>query len=341
MALQAEVTSGLMASEAVLGTAVGLDEAEKPAIVVYVDRNHGGVAAAIRSVPPQLRGIALKVEVTEKFRALAAGGKPGGGGGGTPTVNHKAKQDGAIQLGTSGGWAYDLANGYCCGGTLGALISVTGGSESGQYILSNYHVFEADIVSGGNKLVATKDNPIIQPGLIDSNCNAATANVVATLRPLQALKAVNSSNFDCSIAKVVNGAVDSEGKILEIGVLSAATVAPKLNQAVKKSGRTTGLTRSKVSGLNATIRVTYENECAGGTAFTITFTGQIVITNRGSAFLNGGDSGSLLVQDITDRPGAIGLLYAGSSTSAIANPIDGVLGFVGTQLGGVATMVGQ
>ena len=48
-----------------------------------------------------------------------------------------------------------------------------------------------------------------------------------------------------------------------------------LNQAVKKSGRTTGLTHSKITGLNATVSVTYDNECAGGAAFTKTFTGQI------------------------------------------------------------------
>ena len=77
------------------------------------------------------------------------------------------------------------------------------------------------------------------------------------------------------------------------------TVGASLNQAVKKSGRTTGLTRSSVSGLNATISVTYDNECAGGTAFTKTFTGQIVIKNRGSKFLDSGDSGSLMVEDVT------------------------------------------
>jgi hypothetical protein len=94
------------------------------------------------------------------------------------------------------------------------------------------------------------------------------------------------------------------------------------------------LTRSKVSGLNATISVTYDNECAGGTAFTKTFTGQIVIANKGSKFLAGGDSGSLMVEDIATNPRAVGLLYAGSSTSAIANPIGHVLSFLG------ATMVG-
>ena len=93
--------------------------------------------------------------------------------------------------------------------------------------------------------------------------------------------------------------------------------------------------RSTVSGLNATVSITYDNECAGGTAFTKTFTGQIVIKNNGSRFLNSGDSGSLMVEDITTNPRAVGLLFAGSSSTAIANPIGEVLTFLG------ATMVGN
>jgi hypothetical protein len=129
--------------------------------------------------------------------------------------------------------------------------------------------------------------------------------------------------------------VQEDGAILEIGTLSSNTSAPFINQAVKKSGRTTRLTRSKVAGLNATVSVAYDNECAGGAAFTKTFTGQIIIANKASKFLAGGDSGSLMVQDVTANPKAVGLLFAGSSSLAVANPIDEVLTFFG------ATMVGQ
>ena len=91
--------------------------------------------------------------------------------------------------------------------------------------------------------------------------------------------------------------VRTDGAILEIGTISHSTVSAAINQAVKKSGRTTGLSRSSISGLNATVNITYDNECAGGTAFTKTFTGQIVIANSGSKFLNNGDSGSLMVTE--------------------------------------------
>lgn len=315
MEVQAKVTPDLMSQiPAILGTAVGLDDSDQVALVVFVDQDNPSKADVIRSFPPQIRGIGVRLEITDKFRAM---GRP-----------HTAKQTPPIQLGTSGGWRYDLANGYCCGGTLGALVQI-GGT---QYILSNYHVFESDIVSGGNGRVATSGDFIIQPGLIDAGCNAANAQNVATLVVKHSLP---NSNVDCAIAQVVSGMVRTDGSILEIGTISATTVAASFKQAVKKSGRTTGLTRSTISGLNATVTVQYDNECAGGVAFTKTFTGQIVIANRGSKFLNSGDSGSLMVEDVATNPRAVGLLFAGSSTSAIANPIGQVLSLLG------ATMVGN
>jgi len=322
MEVQHKVTRDLMSLEDILGTAVSVDGAGEPALVVFVYEQGKNAAEIVNAMPSELLGVAARVELTDKFRAFR--GKPDRGGG----VSHTAKQTPPIQLGTSGGWRKDLANGYCCGGTLGSLIKI--GNE--QYILSNYHVFESDIVSGGNGTVAATGDYVIQPGLIDVNCSAANAQNVATLVKKSSLP---NHNVDCSVAKVIAGMVNPNGSILEIGVLSSQTVAAAINQAVKKSGRTTGLTRSKISGLNATIRVTYDNECAGGTAFTKTFTGQIVVSNQGSKFLNAGDSGSLMVEDVATNPRAVGLLYAGSSTTAIANPINDVLTFLG------ATMVGN
>jgi hypothetical protein len=316
MNVQEKHTQRLMASSEVVGTAVGLDEAGEVVVKIYTVRE--GVA----NLPKTLDDMKVDVEVTGVIRAM---GKPSGGGGG---VSHTAIQTPPIQLGTSGGWRYDLANGYCCGGTLGSLVKI----GKTQYVLSNYHVLEADIVAGGNVQVAKTGDYVIQPGLIDVGCNAAGAQNVATL---EVKKSLPGSNVDVAIAQVVTGMVKPDGAILEIGTISASTVGASLKQAVKKSGRTTGLTRSSVSGLNATISVMYDNECAGGAAFTKTFTGQIVIANKGSRFLNSGDSGSLMVEDAATNPRAVGLLFAGSSSTAIANPIGEVLSFLG------ATMVGK
>ncbi len=325
IAVQQEVTADFMRQPEVLGTAVSIDAAGAPALAVYVDRDAAKAGEVIRNLPRELRGVGVQINLTDKFRAMV-GKPPGHGGGGG--VSHTAKQTPPIQLGTSGGWSKDLANGYCCGGTLGSLVLIGGQ----QHILSNYHVFEADTVPGGNNTFATTGDPIIQPGLIDVNCTASSAQTVATLVKKSSLP---NSNVDCSIGKVVSGQVRSDGAILEIGALSKSTVVASISQPVKKSGRTTGLTHSTISGLNATISVTYDNECAGGTAFTKTYTGQIVVANRRSGFLDSGDSGSLMVEDVATSPRAVGLLFAGSSTDAIANPIGQVLSFLG------ATMVGN
>lgn len=322
MAVQEAVTPDLMSMPDVLGTAVGQDDSGELTILVYVNLEGKNPAASARNIPRSLRGENIIVEFTGPFRALR---KPAP----VTKVSHTAKQTPPIQVGTSGGWEYDLANGYCCGGTLGSLVQI-GGT---QYILSNYHVFESDIEPGGNGTVANTGDTIIQPGLIDVGCNANAAQNVATLVKSSSLP---NSNVDASIAQVVPGMVRSDGAILEIGTISSQTIAALLNQAVKKSGRTTGLTRSKISGLNATVSVAYDDECAGDAAFTKTFTGQIIISNRASKFLAGGDSGSLMVQDVSTNPKAVGLLFAGSNTLAVANPIGDVLNFFGATMVGVA-----
>src|SRR5215475_7999692 len=122
---------------------------------------------------------------------------------------------------------------------------------------------------------------------------------------------------DAAIAQVRVGKVDSTGSILDIGTLSSETVDPDLGMAVKKSARTTGLTTGNITAVHATIDVTY------GSGKTARFVNQIVVGSGN--FIAGGDSGSLMVEDIEANPRAVGLLFAGSSNTAIANPIDDVL----------------
>jgi len=308
--VQERHTTDLMSVPGVVGTATSVDANGHLAVMVMTDH-----ALGAGRLPASVEGVPVFEEVTGKIVAMSV-------------ADHQVKQAPPIQMGTSGGWRYDLANGYCCGGTLGSCVK----KGTTQYVLSNYHVLEADIVSGGNGRIAQAGDPVVQPGLIDVNCTAANAQNVASL---SGIKSLPSSNVDCAIASVISGQVRTDGSILEVGTISATTVAASVGQAVKKSGRTTGLSRSTVTGLNASVSVQYENECAGGNSFVKTFTGQIVIKNRGSRFLNSGDSGSLMVQDVSTNPKAVGLLFAGSSTSAIANPIGQVLSFLG------ATMVGQ
>ena len=103
---------------------------------------------------------------------------------------------------------------------------------------------------------------------------------------------------------------------------------------MKKSGRTTGLTRSYINAINLTVTVGYETEC-NGDAYTKTFTGQIGVYQKRSAFLNSGDSGSLMVEDVAVNPRPVGLLFAGSTSSAIANPIGAVCSWLGVTMVGI------
>lgn len=264
--------------------------------------------------------------------AEAKGPPPGKGGGGEPAVDHSAAQALPIQLGSSGGNAGDLANGYCCGGTLGSLVEIGGQ----QFILSNAHVFAGDLVSGGNGGVSTLGDTILQPGLIDSGCSASGASPVASLSDWSDLQDPGH-NVDAAIAQVVPGAVKDDGSILEIGPVSAATAPAVLNMPVKKSGRSSGLTQGTVAVLDATVTVGYSDECAGD-SFTKTFDNQILVTP--GRFIRSGDSGSLMVEDVANLPRPVGLLFAGSQRVAVANPIDEVLAFFAARMVGGATAGG-
>jgi hypothetical protein len=316
--------SEILATRNVAGTAVAADEKGMPVITIYTKE---------QSAPGQLKkdyeGVRVVEQVTGAIKPFKGHGG-GGGGGGT------AKQTPPVKMGTSGGWRYDLANGFCCGGTFGSLIQKGGV----KYILTNYHVLYADIVSGGNGRVATAGDPVIQPGLIDVNCTAGNANNVGTLVSGGGSLPMGGNAVDVGIAQVTPGMVDETGSILNVGTIGATTLNASIGLAVKKMGRTTGLTRSTVSAINGAFSITYENECAGGTSFTQSYTNQVVIANGSCSFQNSGDSGSLLLQDVATNPKAVGLCFAGSSVCngssiAIANPIGAVLSYLG------ATMVGQ
>jgi len=317
VAVQDRHNRDLMAVRGVVAVGTGIDAAGKPVIHVFTESK-----LAPGRLPETLEGVRVVEQVSGKIYAMK-----GHGGG----VSHTAKQTPPIQLGCSGGPTLDIANGFCCGGTLGSLVTKGGA----QYILSNSHVFVGDAVSGGNGRTSQIGDDITQPGLIDINCSAAGGQVVADVSSGSTIYPPNSTpNVDCSIAQVRAGMVRTDGAILEIGTLSAATVGASIGQAVKKSGRTTGLTRSSISDINVTVNVGYTDECAGG-SYTKSYTGQIFIANSGSKFLNSGDSGSLMVEDVTTNPRAVGLLFAGGGGIAVANPIGAVLSHLG------ATMVGN
>ena len=242
-------------------------------------------------------------------------------------ADHQAAQSWPIQLGTSGGNINDRSALYCCSGTLGALVEDSGGV---QYILSNNHVL-------GRANQGAPGEAINQPGMIDQNC--ANSGVVANLTRFVEIqfgkgRSLPPNDVDGAIAAVVPGAVRADGAILDIGTVSATTVAAFNGQAVQKSGRTTGQTFGNVAATDATVDVGYSSTCGGAATQKARFVNQIVITP--GTFSAGGDSGSVIFETGAN-PRAVGLLFAGSGSSTIANPIDKVLTALGvTMVGGSA-----
>jgi hypothetical protein len=241
-------------------------------------------------------------------------------------TSHKTYLSRPISLGTSGGNITDISSIYCCTGTLGSLVRDSGGA---QYILSNNHV-----LARTNK--AKQGEIIIQPGLADQACVQDQGDAVANLSrfiPISFRKGT-TNKVDAAIAATQTGKVDTNGYILDIGTISSQTVAPAIGMSVKKSGRTTGLTSGQITAINTTVDVTYNKSCGIGSQ-KARFENQIVIS--GSGFSAGGDSGSVIVEDCATSPRAVGLLFAGNSTSTIANRITEALSALNVSMVGAST----
>jgi len=113
------------------------------------------------------------------------------------------------------------------------------------------------------------------------------------------------------VAKPISSSLIS-GEIIDIGVITG-TKSATINMKVRKSGRTTGTTTGIIEMLDGTVDVGY------GGSLVATFENQIIANYMS----NPGDSGSLVVDGTA--PLAVGLLFAGSDTTTVINPIDRVL----------------
>jgi hypothetical protein len=242
-----------------------------------------------------------------------------------------------VELGTSGGNVDDTNGRVCCGGTLGSLL-IRNGSF---YILSNNHVLaRSDQAAAGE--------PISQPGIVETNCSAVGTHTVANLTSFVNLQAAGT-NVDAAIALIVPGAVDLTGNILVLGSTATGStpdagpphqgrgILASVGEHVAKSGRTTGLTCSSVSTTNLSTSVTYQTQCNGATSFSVTYSNQVAVS--GGGFSGGGDSGSLIVDQGTADP--VALLYGGSDTDTVGNPVGDVLSALADQQGNQPSFVGS
>jgi hypothetical protein len=217
-------------------------------------------------------------------------------------------------------------------GTLGCLVR----RNNQVFILSNNHVL-------ANSNDATVGDPILQPGPFDGG--RLPADQIAELSefvPIRFVGAPSDCSFADAVARVLNALARMIGsdtrlkavtmqvgenhvdaaiarpladdlvtpEILEIGRIQGLGRG-ELGMAIKKSGRTTGLTQGQILQVDVTVDVQY------GAGRVARFTDQLLA----GPMSQGGDSGSAVL-DSGNR--LVGLLFAGSPTSTVINRIEHV-----------------
>jgi hypothetical protein len=185
--------------------------------------------------------------------------------------------------------------------------------------------------------LAQLNDAITEPGLIDTGtCTTSGARTVGNLSAFYNLETGAAPKIDAAIAQVVPGAVDRGGNILYLGATAdvdgvpvpgaphaGSGVTATVGMPIAKSGRSTGLTCSTVLAVGVSVSTQYQKGCGTATNFSVNYTNQVDIA--GGAFSAEGDSGSLMVTQDTADP--VALLYGGSDTDTVGNPVGQVLNF--------------
>lgn len=198
-------------------------------------------------------------------------------------------------------------------GTIGCRVVDGGGNV---YALSNNHVY-------ANENRASIGDNVLQPGKYDGGINPV--DKIGTLYDFEpiVLGWTGLNNIDAAIAETTTSLLGNSTPSDGYGTPSSTTADAYPGQIVKKYGRTTKLTEGEVTGINGIFLIRYSRSFA-------IFYDQISI--EPGDFSDGGDSGSLIVTKLGNYP--VGLLFAGSDTMTIANPIDPVLDRFGVTVDG-------
>jgi hypothetical protein len=295
----------------VVGTGIGADEDGtgniKATVVVFLESQ-----SDVAKVPTKIDGVKVKTVVSGAFSAYKKpAGNPGKGGGGGVQggdqcdISYDQRRDWPWGASTF----FEGVNSAC---TLGGTVYDNSGA---QWALSCYHCFALD----------NSDRDIVVPGGLDG----PKVDTIGTDLVKNALEWcewtpqtwADVENF-CNPNKADAAAVkvDSGVTVLDkpCQYLTAGTNDVNIGDEVKKVGRTTGFTSSRVDEIDADILVSYGYDSSGKERLAY-FKNQIVIEDR--KFSKPGDSGST-VQNSSGQ--TVGLLYAGSSRTTILNQINDV-----------------
>jgi len=250
----------------------------------------------VRGIPQELEGVPVQVVVSGKIYAL---------------VDPTARFPRPVPTGVSTGHPDITA------GTIGCRVT----DGTNVYALSNNHVY-------ANENRADIGDNVLQPGRYDGGVDPDDA--IGTLSDFEPI-VFGMWGVNIIDAAIALSSTDDLGTATPdggYGIPSAETRVLTLEDVdvllVQKYGRTTELTTGTVTGINGIFLVRYSRSFA-------MFVEQIVI--EPGSFSAGGDSGSLVVCDGgNDDRKAVGLLFAGSDTMTIANPIGAVLSRFGVTI---------
>lgn len=276
MAVQAKHTDALMAKVGVVGTGVGANPDGSPVLLILTSND------GVKNLPTMIEGVKTRVDVVGEVRAMGYTGtyRPVPGGVSVGNANE------------------------CAAGTIGCQV-IKGGV---RYALSNNHVF-------ARENAASIGERINQPGRYDAKPKCAQTGQIGTLADYEPIVFSTSANnvIDAAIAGYSSGISTTCSMVKNLYTPSSTVVSPSVGLAVKKVGRTSGLTTGTIAGINVTLNVGYSS----GTA---RFVNQIYVA---SSFIRSGDSGSLMVTQSGNNP--VGLNFAGGGGTSFANPIGPVL----------------
>lgn len=282
--IQDQVTGKFLENAGIVGVGTGLDEDGNPKIVVYGVNQKKAKAAKI---PSSVEGIPVQTEITGLITA-----------GSDPTTRSRPAPVG-----------FSMGHPDITAGTFGARVTDGSGNV---YALSNNHVI-ADVNN------ASIGDNILQPGPADGGTNPG--DKIGELADYEPIDFSGTNYMDAAIASSSTSDLSASTPSDAYGAPGTTTKSASVGMQVQKFGRTTEHTTGEVSEINVTVSVCYEQTWFWCTK-SATFEDQIGVTP--GSFSDGGDSGSLIVTDDSNK-NPVGLLFAGSSSRTLANPIGRVL----------------
>jgi len=283
--IQNQFTNDFLEKPGIVGVGTGIDADGNPKIVVYAVNSKKAKEAKL---PSHAEGIPVKAKVTGMFVA-----------GSDPTTRARPAPVG-----------FSMGHPDITAGTYGARVKDGSGNV---YALSNNHVL-ADVNN------ASIGDNILQPGPTDGGTNPD--DKIGELADYEPIDFDNVNYMDAAIASSSTSNLDASTPSDAYGVPGTTTKSASVGMAVQKYGRTTQHTTGEVAEINVSVSVCYETAGPFNCKSAAQFEDQIGITP--GDFSDGGDSGSLIVTDDSNK-NPVGLLFAGSDTRTLANPIDRVL----------------